>query len=86
MSFFKDHANYTKFHMQQLHNTNYLWLPSITFIKCSPITWRSHQCAHDVEQFFLLLNSVHTCYESPSQMTSWLKCPQNIMHPNLHPI
>jgi hypothetical protein len=30
------------------NNTNYLWLPLITFIKCSPIVWRSHQCAHDV--------------------------------------
>jgi len=43
-------------------------------------------CTRHVEQFFMPLYLIHTCHGSFSQMTSWLNCPQNILHPNLHPI
>jgi len=43
-------------------------------------------CAWCVEQFVMPLDLVHTCHGSISQMTYWLNCSQNIMHPNLHPV
>jgi len=40
-------------------------------------------CAWHVEQFFVPLDLGHTCYGSISQMTSWLNCSQNILHPKV---
>jgi hypothetical protein len=34
----------------------------------------------------MCLDLGHTCHESVSQITSWLNRPQNILHPNHHPI
>jgi len=38
-----------------------------------------------VEQLFMPLDLGHTCHGLISQMTSWLNCSQNILHPNFHP-
>jgi hypothetical protein len=35
-------------HIAYLTTTNYLWLPLITLLKCRPIIWRPHWCAHNV--------------------------------------
>ncbi len=43
-------------------------------------------CARRVEQLFMPLDLGHRCHGLVSQMTSWLNCPQNILHPNHHPI
>jgi hypothetical protein len=43
-------------------------------------------CAQCVQQFFVPLDLGHTCHGLVSQMTSWLNCPQIILHPNHHPI
>jgi hypothetical protein len=70
----------------KLHQTSYeliannLWLLLITFFEWSPIVWKPHQHVH------MLLYSAHTYHGSPYQMTFWLNCPRNILHPNLHPI
>ncbi len=42
-------------HIPYLTTTNYLWLPSITFFRCSPIIWKPHQCAHYVLNNYLCL-------------------------------
>jgi hypothetical protein len=42
-------------------------------------------CARRVEQLFVSLDLGHTRHGSVSQMTSWLNCSQNILHPNHHP-
>ncbi len=43
-------------------------------------------CTQCVEQLFMLLDLGHTCHGLVSQMTFWWNCPQNIQHPNHHPI
>ncbi len=43
-------------------------------------------CTQCVKQFFMPLDLGHTCHGSISQMTSWLKCPQNILLADHHPI
>jgi hypothetical protein len=50
--------------------TNYLWLFLITFIKWSPIIWKSHYCAYNMLNSSCFY-STHTCHGLPSQMTSW---------------
>jgi hypothetical protein len=53
----------------------------VTFFGWSPIVWRAHQHVH-----IMPLYLVHTCHGPPYQMTFWLNCPRNILHPNLHHI
>jgi hypothetical protein len=43
-------------------------------------------CVQCVEQLFVPLDSTHTCYGSPSQITYWINCSQNILHPYFQPI
>jgi hypothetical protein len=54
--------------------TNYLWLPLITFIKCSPIVWRSHQCAHDMLNNFscLWIWLIHVMDHFPKWHLGWI--------------
>jgi len=75
------------YHIPYVTTTNYVWMFSITLVRCNPIVWRApSMCAWHVEQFFVPLYLGHTCHGSLSQMTSWLNFPQNILHPNHHPI
>jgi hypothetical protein len=40
-------------HIAYVTTTNYLWLPLITLVRCNPIIWKPHQCAHDMLNNFL---------------------------------